>query len=534
MSLLDLRELEVQNPLESDLCIVGSGPAGITIAREFANTSIKVLVLESGGKTEEVDTQSLYDIESVGVPRMMEQRQVRNRILGGSSHTWYGRCAPLEKIDYEIRDWVPYSGWPISSKDLHEYELRASEILGLGSHEYGEELRDRFNLAPKQSLNPTLLRDQFWQYSKVSETDRQVPRFGQHRLPQDAANIDILLHANVTHLYTNSDGSRVEFLDASTLEGKQVQVKAKCFVLCCGGIENSRLLLASNRQRSSGLGNERDMVGRFLMDHPGTAIGQFKSLQDIYKVNRYFGERWYYNEQGKQFYDHGIALSTEVQEKEGLLNCAAFLLPSEDAGNPWDAIKAAKSDLKENISPYASLAAAVQKTVAHPRRFAKGLSRQLIDKRPPVKASCLYCLVEQQPNPHSRVELSAQKDRIGMPISKINWQINQQEVTTVERLGELIATEFRRIGLPQPVLYKHNHELEQFQLKFVDRAHPTGTTRMSATPSSGAVDDNCKLHSVDGLYVAGSSVFPTSSHVNPTLDILALAIRLADHIKVIL
>lgn len=534
MSLLDLREFVSEAPLESDLCIIGSGPAGITIAQEFANTPIKVLVLESGGNTEEIGTQALYDIESVGVPRVMEQHKVRNRILGGSSHTWYGRCAPLEPIDYEIRDWVPYSGWPITHKDLHEYELRASEILGLGSHEYGEALRSRLNLSPKQSLKPELLRDQFWQYSKVSEADRQVPQFGQHRLPQNAANIDILLHANVTHLSTNGDGTRVESVDVSTLEGKQIQVRAKCFVLCCGGIENSRLLLASNRQRSSGLGNEHDLVGRFLMDHPGTVIGDFKNLRDIYKVSQCFGDRWYYNEQGKQVYDHGIALSAEVQEKEGLLNCAAFLQPVEDKGNPWSAIKAARDSLKGHSAPDASLVGGIQATLAHPRRFVKGLARQLVDKRPPVQASCLYCLVEQQPNPSSRVTLADQKDRLGMPISRINWQISQQEVATVERLGELIAAEFERIGLPQPVLHKHDHASESLRLTFSDRAHPTGTTRMSATPSSGVVDHNCKLHTVDGLYVAGTSVFPTSSHVNPTFDIIALAIRLADHIKTIL
>lgn len=534
MPLLDLRDLELENPLEADLCIIGSGPAGLSIAQEFVNTSTKVLILESGGKTEEADTQTLYDIESLGVPRVMEQREVRNRILGGSSHTWYGRCAPLEPIDYEVRDWVPHSGWPITHKDLAEYELRATTILGLGATDYGEAMRDRFHISAKQALNPALLRDQFWQYSKVSNADRRVPRFGQHRLPQNAPNIDILLHANVTHLLTNEAGTRVEIAEASTLAGQQVEVKAKCFVLCCGGIENSRLLLASNRQRSCGLGNENDLVGRFLMDHPGTIIGEFASLRDVYQVNQYFGDRWYYNERGKHVYDHGIALSPKIQAQEGLLNCAAFLQPIEDQGDPWKAIKKIRNDLKEKTVNPATLISELATTLTHPRRLIKGLNRQLNEKRPPVQAACLYCLVEQQPNPNSRVTLSDTKDSLGMPISQINWQISQQEVETVERLGELIAAEFDRLGLPKPILHKHNHELEHLRLKFRDRAHPTGTTRMSMTPETGVVDPNCKLHTVDGLYVAGTSVFPTSSHVNPTLDIIALAIRLADHLKTIL
>ncbi|MEM1309007.1 MAG: GMC family oxidoreductase [Cyanobacteria bacterium P01_H01_bin.153] len=534
MPLIDLRDLTLEAPIESDLCIIGSGPAGLSIAREFANTSVKVLVLESGGRTEESDTQALYDIESVGLPRVMEQRQVRNRILGGSSHTWYGRCAPLEPIDYEVRDWVPHSGWPITHKDLQEYEHRASKILGLGSNDYGEAIREQFAIGARQALNPALLRDQFWQYSKVSNRDRQVPQFGRHRIPKNASNIDILLHANVTHLSTNADGSRVESVDVTTLEGKQALVKAKLFVLCCGGIENSRLLLASNRQRTSGLGNEHDLVGRFLMDHPGAVVGEFASLPDIYQVNRHFGDRWYYNEHGKHVYDHGIALSAAIQQRESLLNCAAFLQPIEDPGEPWKAIKKARADWQSSAPAFSSVAAGVQTTLAHPGRFLKGLSRQLQDKRPPVLAACLYCLVEQQPNPNSRVTLAETKDSLGMPISQVNWQISEQEVKTVERLGELIAAEFSRLGIPQPILHKHDHPSEALRLKFRDRAHPTGTTRMSATPSTGVVDVNCKLHTVEGLYVAGTSVFPTASHVNPTLDIIALSIRLADHLKTIL
>ncbi|MGD1859657.1 MAG: GMC oxidoreductase [Leptolyngbyaceae cyanobacterium] len=531
MPLIDLRDFTSEAPIESDLCIIGSGPAGLSIAHEFVNTSVKVLVLESGGHLEENDTQALYDIESVGLPRVMEQRQVRNRILGGSSHTWYGRCAPLEPIDYEIRDWVPYSGWPISHKDLQEYEHRANTILGLGSHDYGEAMRERFAIGSQQALNPALLRDQFWQYSKVSNSNRQVPQFGRHRIPQNAPNIDILLHANVTHLSLDEAGSKVESVNITTLDGKQALVKAKLFVLCCGGIENSRLLLTSNRQRPNGLGNEHDLVGRFLMDHPGTVVGEFASLQDIYQVNRYFGERWYYNEHGKHVYDHGIALSAELQEKEGLLNCAAFLQPVEDSGEPWKAIKKARAALKGDAPALSSLATGMRATLTHPGRFVKGLSRQVQDKRPPVHAACLYALVEQQPNPNSRVTLSKTKDRLGLPISQVNWQISEQEVRTVERLGELIGAEFSRLGIPQPILHKHDHSAESLRLEFRDRAHPTGTTRMSATPRTGVVDVNCKLHTAEGLYVAGTSVFPTSSHVNPTFDIIALSIRLADHLK---
>lgn len=532
MSILDLRDFENESSIEVDIVIVGSGPAGLSIAHEFVGTDLKVCLLESGGLEEEKETQSLYDIESVGVPRVMEQRLVRNRILGGSSHTWYGRCAPFDAIDFQSRDWVPYSGWPISPETLHSYEQKASDILGLGSDAYGEEVFSELGIKPKKDFQKELLINQFWQYSKVSSSIREPMRFGRYLLPRDSKNVDVILHANLTHINTDPTGRKVESVDVQTLEGKCAQIKTDTLVLCCGGIENARLLLASNKTVACGLGNQNDTVGRFLMDHPGTVLGEFKSTKDIYAVQNYIGERWVKNTKGKHVYDHGIALSPEIQKKEELLNCAIFLQPFEDNNDPWQAVKRLRDKIKgTEDAATVSFLKETKTILGNPGKLLSGLYRQIIESRPPSQSSYLYCLVEQRPNPDSRVTLSEHKDALGMPISAVNWQISEQERLTVQRFGELICEEFKRLGIPQPMLPKWLYDKEGYGVNFQDRAHPTGTTRMSGNPHEGVVDSNCKVHGVEGLFIAGSSVFPTSSHVNPTLTIVALAIRLADHLK---
>lgn len=534
MPVFDLREYDSHDPIETDICVVGSGPAAMSLVKEFLGTTVQICILESGGFEEEEETQALYNIESIGFPRVIDQSLVRNRILGGSSHTWYGRCAPLDDLDFQKRSWVPYSGWPISSEEIKPYEKRAHEVLGLGSDLYESQAFKALKIQTKKRFNPKLLRDQFWQYSKVSSQNREPMRFGNYKNVQNAANVKIFLHSNLTHINTDPMCKKVESCDVCTIEGKSIQVKAKKIVICCGGIENARILLASNKIVNAGVGNQNDMVGRFLMDHPGATIGEFKSPLDSYKVQNYIGGRWLKNKKGRHVYDHGIALSPDIQEKEGLLNCAAFLLPVGDENDPVFLIRRLRNELKKNISSLNTLIEIFDLTLNHSQELISSFYRNFFKNRPAVESSQFYCLVEQAPNPNSRVTLSTVKDSLGIPISTVDWRISGREVQTARRLGELIHQEFGRLGMPQPIVPSWLSKKENWDIHIQDRAHPIGTTRMSKSPKDGVVDVNCQVHDIEGLFVLGSSVFPTSGHVNPTLTIAALGIRLADHLKLII
>jgi choline dehydrogenase-like flavoprotein len=196
--------------------------------------------------------------------------------------------------------------------------------------------------------------------------------------------------------------------------------------------------------------------------------------------------------------------------------------------DPWDAAK--RLIMRTGSNPLADLGA----IISHPRLLAGGLAGRLLRGKGvqhKLQRLVLDCIVEQEPNPDSRVTLSERTDNLGMPLSRIDWRITDREKATIVRLGHAIATEFKRLGLPAPRLTDWIREGRLDAADFYDAAHPSGTTRMATTPDKGVVDTNCAVHGVAGLFVAGSSVFPTSGHVNPTLSVVALSIRLADFLK---
>jgi len=537
MEPVDLRELEGEpRSIHTDLCIVGSGPAGASIAKEFAGLTIQVLVIEGGGEEQTPANQALYDVENVGVARMT-QELVRNRVLGGSSHTWTGRCVSFDDIDFQCRTWVPNSGWPISPIEVLPFLERAREYLGIGPNVYSDNLWKKLEV-PQPPFDPTRLRSQFWQFSRDSRNAHEPTRFSRTIASIDEPNVKVLTYANVTHVNTSTDGPRVESLEIRTLEGKRFEVKAKTVVLACGGIENARLLLASNRVVPNGVGNAHDLVGRFLMDHPRCTLGWFDPNRSA-AIQDCFGHYRLDDEKGRHVYLHGVALSPAIQRKEHLLNCAAFLEEIPSADDPWMAMTRLLSEAKPNVETLEwnrprPPGNEIMTMISHLPSLLNNAYRRVVRHRFPIigaRELGLACLVEQVPDTSSRVTLAERTDALGMPISRIDWRIGELEWRSVLRLNELIRLELRRIGLPE---HSHNLRLSEdidWRSNFIDRAHPAGTTRMAYAPKQGVVDRNCQVHGVAGLYIAGSSVFPTAGHGNPTLMIVALAIRLADHLK---
>jgi choline dehydrogenase-like flavoprotein len=558
MDIVDLNDFDGNSDIFTDICIVGSGPAGVTIAKEMLNTGIDVCIVESGGLDNESETQALYDIENVGASRKMPQELVRQRIFGGSSTTWSGRCASFNSIDFEERSWVPNSGWPIDIESLTPYLDRGSEHLGLGPNIYNEGLFDLLGaVKPKPEIDTNLLNTTFWQFSKSMHGRSNNPViFGQDLLETNAENLRLFLHANLIHINTNKAGDLLESLDFKSLEGNKMRIFAKSVVLCCGGVENARLLLASNKIIPEGVGNKHDMVGRNLMDHVGAVIGTFDPLNSS-DIQSRFGRYWLVNQGSRQSYLHGLSLGERVQYKEQLLNAAAFIEEYTAPNDPWHALKRVMTRLIKGDSVYTIIPdngnmfwrdEDLSNDHSHEITFGNDLStvlmnvplilqnlyRKNIIKRPPITKNTrvdLYALIEQAPNRESRITLSSQTDVLGVPLSKINWKIDEKERTTARRLGELIAIEFKRIGLAPPELSEWLYTGDNWEANFTDRAHPTGSTSMSKNPKEGVVDINCNVHGVKGLYVAGSSTFPTAGHANPTLMIVAMAIRLADWLK---
>ena len=304
MDVGDLRTLQADREIDTDLCIIGSGPAGLTIAGEFIGSGLRTLIVESGGLTEAPETHALNEVESVGAARVTDQTLVRNRRFGGTSHSWTGRCAPFDEVDFCAREWVPYSGWPLTRASLDPFLARACAYIGIAPSRYDTGLWALSGRSPpKPDVDESRLKHCFWQYSVDAASALDYMRFGPAFLAKSAADARVLLNATVTQLQTNDPGSALETVEATAPNGRRVVIRARAVVLCAGGIENARILLYSNRRAAAGVGNHNDLVGRFLMDHPRCTLGEFKpnagaALRDRYGLFRVGGKGGHFFVQG--------------------------------------------------------------------------------------------------------------------------------------------------------------------------------------------------------------------------------------------
>ncbi len=529
MSIFDLSEIPENEKINADVCIIGSGPAGATLAVELANCALRVVLVESGGKERQADTDALNEIESVGWPRVMDQWIVRNRMLGGSSATWRGKCATFDDIDYEERDWVPHSGWPIQPSEMKPYLDRSTSHLGIGTGT-GYTGIDFWKIENRTCETPSfdenLLMPYFWQFTKDKHNPFDYMRFGKRLADGEAGNAKILLHATVVHIDTNDSGTAAKSVQVCGRDGRMRTIAAPQIVLCAGGVENTRLLLASNRRFPAGLGNQNDLVGRFLMDHPRGAVATFDPKRSDSLLG-WFGLYNVKSKAGSHRFRHGLQLSPLYQRKHRLLNCAVFLEERLTEDDPWSAmirLLRRQGSLLRDATCIASNIGIVAKGINQYFVQKKGLQRKF-------ERIELLAIVEQPPDPDSRLTLSDRVDRHGMPLSRIDWKVSELEQETFRVTAQLVASEFARLGLEPPRLENWVVNGQGFPTEIRDVAHPTGTTRMSENPRAGVVDTNCEVHGIRGLFILGSSVFPTSSHVNPTQMIVAFAVRLADLMK---
>ncbi|GAB4082265.1 NAD-dependent epimerase/dehydratase family protein [Modestobacter muralis] len=513
-----------------DVCVVGTGPAGATLARELSGSGLQVTVLESGGSARTDRADALNEVENVGRPRAEDQWAVRNRVLGGSSHTWGGRCAPFDDVDFAERSWIPGSGWPFGREELDPYLDRAASHLGLvvGT---GFEDDNFWALAgrprPARDPDPELLRSFFWQFSR--DSDESYPfeymRFGRSLARRVGPNVTVVTGATVVRVDPVDSGRTVRSVEYVGPDGRRRTLTAATVVLAAGGIENARILLSSDTVTPDGLGNDHGRVGRYLMDHPRGLLASF-DLAGTGELQKRLGR---YNVRGRMF-RAGYRLSPAVQEAEGLLNCAAWLGEELADDDPWAALRrlaGGKPRLPDD-------AVALSGNLGF---LARGARDYFIERNGvPRKLSALQLLgmVEQRPDADSRVTLSERRDAFGVRLPRIDWRVHPDEPRTMRRMAELVAQEITRLGLPAPTLQEWVRDGADFPPAVIDVAHPTGTTRMAVDPATGVVDANCQVHGVAGLYVAGSSVFPTAGHCNPTHMIVAMAIRLADHLKDVL
>jgi choline dehydrogenase-like flavoprotein len=544
--IIDARSLPLNEDLETQVCIVGAGPAGITLAREFANQNFQVCLLESGGIELDNDIQSLCDGVLIG-DNYPDLKEIRLRQFGGTSHSWEGpnrhnefgfRCLPLDSIDFEQRDWLPYSGWPFTKAHLDPFYERAHRVCKLGPYDYKtENWEDRRAVRlPFKSDRVTTTMSQYAPKSPFTEEYREeIDR---------AQNIKILLYANVREIEIDPETQKVTRLYVCNFQNRQFWVKAQIVVLATGGLENPRLLLASNKQHSFGLGNQNDLVGRFFMDRPiisSTLIPFSPKLFDqtaLYDI--------YISKRGIPAMAR-VMLSEETMRQEHLMNNGAqiFPRPLEYQSNATLALRSLLTSIRsrkpsEEILKQLStvlqgsdyiLAAGFWAVIRNLPNLQRGSWSYLPYEKRRFSQFEIFYQIEQAPDPNNRVKLSSERDSLGQNKIEINWRLNPIDIENTCRVQEIWAEEFAKANLGELQFAK-----DKESLKFENPAmhHHMGTTRMHQDPKRGVVDEHCQVHGISNLFVAGSSVFPTSGYANPTLTIIALSLRLADRIKTLM
>ncbi len=451
------------NFVETDICIIGAGAAGIVLALELENSGYKVCLIESGNDNV-LKEDPLYEFES---SELQIPTNSRVRAFGGTTTVWSGRWRLLDPIDFMLRPWVKNSGWPLEYESLVPYYNRASNLFGFNKGKVGVT-----NLLSESLIfKPTL-------FEQDLSTKRHWADIYREKINKSE---NIFVHLNTHALKLNRQGNKISSVLAHKPSGEKLSIQAKKFVLATGGIENARILLLSD------VGNNFDQVGRYFMDHPKGASG----IIETYKPLSLFKDPSLNNRHNRFF--AGFKIEEEVQKKYEILNsyiiCESFL-----AKNSW-------------INKLARIGF-----------FSK------------TSIFRIYNFMEQAPDPENRVFLGDKKDKFGYPRAVGRWTIGSQERKTMKIFHELFKKELEKynIGeLDSPLV------LEADDSKYIsqDSSHHMGVTRMGVDPKCSVVDSDCKVHGIDNLFIAGSSVFPTGGSVNPTATIAALAVRLADHLK---
>lgn len=507
---IDARQMDDGSVIEGDICIVGAGPAGISMALEWINSPQKIILLEGGGFEYDEKVQDLYDGQLTG-QFYYPMKSSRLHYFGGTSGHWGGMCSILDEIDFKKRDWVEHSGWPINLIDIEPYYKRAHPILDLGPYEYSLAYwQKKYESLVPLPLDENVIWNKMWQFSPPT-------RFGTKYKETivNARNVHLYTYANVTTIRANDNVSSVAELVVKNYAGRTHTIKAKYFVLACCAIQNARLLLASNEQAPAGLGNDHDLVGRYFMEHP-------EILQT--------GELWLSDSDTLKLYEMKnnrpraeLVVAAKMQKELKLLNGSASLLPLTIAKKMQPSVKTwSDKDPRKSLNSFNE-----HYEKAHKKKFFQHFSSGS------TRSYGLHTRIEQAPNPSSRVVLSQEKDSLGVPRANLHWAMTALDKHTIRKVIELIGQQAGAAGIGRVRLAEFlQDEKDDTMPSFTSGGwHHMGTTRMSDNPRTGVVDANCKVHGINNLYIAGSSCYPTGGAVNPTLTVVALTLRLSDHIK---
>ncbi len=537
--------------LEAGVAIVGAGPAGITLALELAKNGHRVLLIESGGESYDADVQHLGDTvghDPAHVPMSLATR----RQIGGTSNLWAGRCVPFDPVDFEDRPIVGDAHWPVSYAELERYFTRACEWCVCGDASFDAAMIS--NLAGNDLIpgwpGREMLAGSLERWSLPTNFGR-VYRAELRSSPL----VTVVSRLTCTEIVSASNCRRVDHLDAQTLTGAHVTIRAKRYVLACGGVESTRLLFASNRHHQGGIGNHSGHLGRWYMGHLGAAIADVHFTtppgRTIYGFER---------DPSGVYVRRRFSFSLDYLLEHNLPN-VAFWLENPEIGDPShgseilsfiylaltspmggrfvpEGIRRRKIDTDIRGSTFLHLRNIVRKlprvvkfalVFGYERYLRHGYKVPGIFIPSATNTYRLYYHGEHLPHRDSYIAPALESDALGMPRIQTSLAFHDDEIKNALRAHEHFDRYLRRHGIGY-LEYASQDPETRFREQLLDGYHQAGTTRMSQNPEDGVVDADLAVHGFDDLFVASSSTFVTSGQANSTFMIVVMALRLADYL----
>ena len=553
--ILDLHQgMPEEGALVADVVVVGAGAAGITLALELADTGLEVVLVEAGGEGYSAEGQDHYRATSVEPASHAPAQMYRRRNLGGTTALWGGRCIPFDPIDFEARPWMPHSGWPISYDEVARHYPRALHWCDAGQAHFDATAGLPGATAPMVdgATQVDLVLDRLERFSPPVH-------FGlRYRARLAAApHLRVLLNAPVQQVLCQAGGTAAAGVELR-VGAVRLRVAAPRVVLAAGGIETARLLLASDRDCPSGLGNGHDLVGRFYQCHLEGEIGRirFTARPDLVRAGYALSSDGVYCRRY-------VWLSPQAQRRDAL---AGLVVRPNHANivNPdhRNAVLSAMYLVKHLIVPeYARKLTALEEQALAQRRnaslrfhaehlrnvllgapglaaFAAMWARKRVFARRKLPSVFLHdprgvypleVNAEQEPHPDSRITLANETDALGQRRVRIDWRTTTADHERLARGLRVLQAAFAAHGGAR--LEFDGIDLDQAAARRIPvGGHHIGTARMGASPATGVCDVNGELFGTRGVYIAGAAAFPTSGFANPTLTLIALSVRLAYHL----
>ena len=511
---------------EYDVCIVGAGAAGISLALELADSNDRICLVDAGGFGYDKETQRLFEGSVVG-DSYPPLRDTRLGSFGGTTNVWAGWCRPLDEIDFQGKSLQDENGWPFAREELIPFYRRAHDVCGLGEFEYDAEYWEKKLGLSRLAMGEDRIAHRIFHINAQNFGNRYHTRLEQSH------NIYVILQAPVVRCHVDDSGQQVESVEVLTLNGNRTLIKARYFVLAAGGIENARLLLVSADSPADAPGNKSGLVGRYFTDHAFLDFGRLIFKDDVRNLDYYFPQSLESTVRSSMVRGT-VSLSDTFVTREKLQNAAIFFHPRYEAHQVFSsqevkALLRVWDKLRCRAVP-GQIGRHLAKAICAPGKISMAIARKLCVHDGSSREWRLRGMFETESQYDNRVTLSSERDQLGRPRPHIEWSLSDRDLADMSRVVLCIDEAFKSAGIGH------------IQLAFPDTPsawrdavevgkHHMGTTRMHADSRHGVVDENAKVHGVPNLFVTGSSVFPNGGYANPTLTIVALALRLGDHLK---